>query len=67
MNNQLAAGSPATSSGQAGSDQQVIKSRNPESRGDTAQGARHTEYIGQRFSFGPEPYALILKPLPKAN
>ncbi len=40
MNSQLAAGSPATSSGQAGSEQQGIRSKNPESRGDTAQGAR---------------------------
>ncbi len=44
MNDQLAAGSPATSSGQAGSEQQVIRSKNPESRGDTAQGARRKEY-----------------------
>ncbi|MDH3558328.1 MAG: hypothetical protein OES18_21000, partial [Deltaproteobacteria bacterium] len=39
------------------SKQQVIRSQNPESRSDTAQGARHKEYIGQRVSFGPEPYA----------
>jgi Pyruvate/2-oxoacid:ferredoxin oxidoreductase delta subunit len=49
------------------SKQQVIRSQNPESRSDTAQGARHKEYIGQRVSFGPEPYALSLMPSPKAN